>query len=481
MLEKSVGPMFGSGGAVVIPMGTQARPGRPGAVHCVQWPSRLIVWACLGIALGSLLATLLTSSSSSLSMDEPVIDEGKLGRNGVSGEPSKEKEMEYAAGLKAALLGQEDVDGNSFVPGGAVRVDTNISYELLKTVLECEKFDARTFVDIVSEGCRGDFSRLLLDTKENKAEGILMSQAEQLGNVVGHLERLYKAVHNKSIDCYLEEEYVCPEDVLTRPSKLSGTREQESGGSISVGKEQRSVQHPQVGIAIVAMFEDEIALKASKKNKIEYAKLHGYPLKFLEGNKVRGTDRPLAWSKVPFLLLQMMATLPSLAERKFAFKGNRPAFDYIWSLDLDTVITDMRQRIDDAVDSRYDIIISNDPNAINSGSFLLKNSAWTRLFLVTTWLEMNLPMSHLWWENAAIDDMGKNVYISNHIKKVKQSLFNSYERDIKVYNDSLHLPFLVHFAGMSTKWTKVIRGCEYVQNNQHLLGVKQIEPNLGSN
>jgi hypothetical protein len=146
-------------------------------------------------------------------------------------------------------------------------------------------------------------------------------------------------------------------------------------------------------------------------------------------------------------------------------------YDYIWSLDLDTVITDMRQRIDEAVDTRYDIIISNDPNAINSGSFLLKNSAWTRLFLVTTWLEMDLPMSQWWWENAAIDDMGKNVYISNHIKKVKQSLFNSYERDIRAPSGggSLHPPFLVHFAGMSTKWTKVIRGCEYVRANQHLL------------
>eukprot|EP00890_Picochlorum_soloecismus_P003564 jgi/Picsp_1/4208/NSC_01717-R1_subunit of golgi mannosyltransferase complex len=455
------------GGGAVIP-----RTGRPGLL--CSWPARLSVCACLGIVLVGLLAMLPTFSFCSIF--EAVKDESKMVKKAVWGETSTEKEMEYTAGLKAALLhGQEDVDGNSFVPGGAVRVATNISYDLLKIVLECDIFNAEKFVDIVSEGCRGDFSSLLLDTiKENKeAENIVMSQAEQLGKVVEHLESVYKAVHNNRTDCYLVKEYECPQDFLPRQSELAGTRQRHSGGLLSRG-DQRSV-----GIAVVAMIEDEIALEASKNNKIEYSKLHGYPLKFLEGKKVRGTDRPLAWAKVPFLLLQMMATLPSLATREFALRGSRPAFDYIWSLDLDTVITDMRQRIDEAVDTRYDIIISNDPNAINSGSFLLKNSAWTRLFLVTAWIEMDLPLSQWWWENAAIDDIGQSVYISNHIKKVKQTLFNSYERDIQVDGDgSMHLPFLVHFAGMSTKWIKVTQGCEYVRNNEYLLGLNQIEPDL---
>ena len=452
MLEKSAGPIVGGG---------------------VQWnwPSRSSVCACLGITLVSLVATLLASSA--FSIFESVENEKIMGKkNAVWGETSKEHEMEYTAGLQAALLGQvnpKQIGNPWFVPNDAF-VRSNISYALLKSILECETFDAEKFIGIVSEGCRGEFSSLLLSTTEsesnNNAEDIVtvMSQAESLGSVVGHLERLYNAVHNSSVNCYLEKEYECPQDVLARQSGLTTADR-------LFAKKEEDAHRSRTGIAVVAMIQDQIPLQASKSNKIEYAKLHGYSLQFLEGQKVRGTDRPLAWAKVPFLLLQMMATHSSLSARKSPLKGNLPIYDYIWSLDLDTVITDMRQRIDEAVDTRYDIIISNDPNAINSGSFLLKNSAWTRLFLVTTWLEMNLPMSPGWWENAAIDDMGKNVFISNHIKKVKQSLFNSYERDIKAPSGdgSLHPPFLVHFAGMSTKWTKVIRGCEYVRANQHLL------------
>src|SRR4249919_3873476 len=50
------------------------------------------------------------------------------------------------------------------------------------------------------------------------------------------------------------------------------------------------------------------------------------------------------------------------------------AHDFIWVLDLDTLITNPEIRFTDYVNYYHDIFICNDVNGINAGSWVIRNS-----------------------------------------------------------------------------------------------------------
>lgn len=198
-----------------------------------------------------------------------------------------------------------------------------------------------------------------------------------------------------------------------------------------------------IGIVVVAIHGDEKVKAASISNKQAYAEKHGYGLHVLQ-NRSSLLTRENAWLKIPFILSIM-------AEYNY---------DFIWSLDLDTVILDMDFALKDLVDPHYNLLIGVDLNGINTGSFLIKNSHWSLLFLFMVWKKIDVPFADVWWEQASIMHLAGNTFISNHIKRMPQTVFNSYENDFRGKQDKL--PFVIHFAGDERKWEKVLGYTELI-------------------
>jgi hypothetical protein len=205
-----------------------------------------------------------------------------------------------------------------------------------------------------------------------------------------------------------------------------------------------------IGIAVVAGGNvNPKAQAASIKNKQDYAIKHGYGIHILTSNSTANNTRPIAWAKVAHIL--------SVLSYKY---------DYVWSLDLDTVILDMNTRLEQAslIDPRFDLVMGVDVNGLNSGSFLIKNTPWSILFLHMLWLQDDVPPLG-WWEQSGIHKLfGKNQhFMSNHLKRIPQDAFNMYEGQFieellsDPYESTSSIPFVIHFAGDGQKWDKVIK------------------------
>jgi len=131
---------------------------------------------------------------------------------------------------------------------------------------------------------------------------------------------------------------------------------------------------------------------------------------------------------------------------------NNNDFDYILFLDADAIISDFNQRIEDFIDSEYDMIFAEDighHSSMNTGVFLSRNSEWTKNFFNTWWesgetfkgkdsqdlfvMEENLEkvgyFKHaLWHEQTCITLLYRNNDdIKNHIKVISNRSFNHRE------------------------------------------------------
>jgi hypothetical protein len=174
--------------------------------------------------------------------------------------------------------------------------------------------------------------------------------------------------------------------------------------------------------------------KASLADKKGYCRQHGYDFYAISDAH---PDRPVPWSKIPGAL-----TLPS------------KKYDWLIWVDVDAVIVDHSVKLEEFIDPRYDAILGLDENGINTGVFFLRNSVWSRLFLAEAWTLTEEPMSHIWWEQAAVMRLIKADMIRNHVKLSPQTHFNSYLRNGKLVDDS----FIVHFPGIGKKekWRHVL-------------------------
>ncbi|KAJ3043308.1 hypothetical protein HDV00_005311 [Rhizophlyctis rosea] len=116
-----------------------------------------------------------------------------------------------------------------------------------------------------------------------------------------------------------------------------------------------------------------------------------------------------------------------------------PLYDWLWILDADSYLTNANITLESVIarsqslhrgDEDMDVIISRDENALNCGSFFLRNSPWTRS-MVDMWWAMRkeqFPLWDAWFEQAALIRMYDNDLFGfrQHTSVVPQHFINSY-------------------------------------------------------
>jgi hypothetical protein len=185
------------------------------------------------------------------------------------------------------------------------------------------------------------------------------------------------------------------------------------------------------------------AYALSIRDKEDYCERHGYNHYVFE--KVV-EDRLVGWYRIP-------ALLSILAE-----------YDWVFYLDLDTVILDHSIKLEEFLKPGPDVVMGMDRNGMNDGAFFIRNSTWSHLFLAEAWTitdEARIKGAH---EQGAMRHLMENIVgIRNHMRLVKQDLFNT--NPILPGQDD-ERAFIVHFAGYGKKWDKVI---EYIPRRKHVL------------
>jgi hypothetical protein len=190
------------------------------------------------------------------------------------------------------------------------------------------------------------------------------------------------------------------------------------------------------------------ALAKALASKRSYADTHGYT--YIQGGEDSwDRERPISWSKVPFLL-KHLEQLPEGA--------------LVWLSDADVFITNpsrtLEQQVLPLLPESKDMLMTFDScGHVNAGNLLLRNTPWLRDFWNRVYDQTDC-IYHIWWENAAILKLleqnlsdREKVEITNNCKS-----FNAYLMGLP--NAPLWEPgdFLVHFAGVydSTKMNSLI-------------------------
>lgn len=179
-------------------------------------------------------------------------------------------------------------------------------------------------------------------------------------------------------------------------------------------------------------------LSSALQSKIDYCKKQGYEF-ILGDEKFWDRSRPIAWSKIPFIL----DVLNRCEEDEIIFLS-----------DADVLITNMDLRIEDHILPHFmrekDLFMTLDScGNINDGNIIIRNTPWLRNFWKRVYDQTEL-IYHIWWENAAVIKLIEEN--SSDREKVqittKYKLFNAYIQGLP--NASLWEPgdFLVHFAGI---------------------------------
>ena len=179
-------------------------------------------------------------------------------------------------------------------------------------------------------------------------------------------------------------------------------------------------------------------LKKALDSKRAYANKHGYV--YLEGDEaVWDRTRPIAWSKVGFLL--------SILKRV-------PDGTMVWLSDADVLITNPDRRLEEHVfpllPAGKNMLLFNDAcGHLNSGNILMRNCAWLRDF----WERVDACSEftyHIWWENAAIIHLleSKEIDRGHVVISDDHRRLNAYLQGLP--DQPLWRPgdFLVHFAGV---------------------------------
>jgi hypothetical protein len=179
-------------------------------------------------------------------------------------------------------------------------------------------------------------------------------------------------------------------------------------------------------------------LSKALESKKEYCKIHNYEF-VLGDEKFWDRERPIPWSKIPFLLHVL---------------NNSDDGEFIFMSDADVYITNMEFDIEESIVSlllnEKDLFMTIDScGHINDGNILIRNSEWSRDFWKRVYEQTDL-LYHPWWENAAViklietnkNDLDKTQITSNC------RLFNAYIQGLP--GCPLWEPgdFLVHFAGI---------------------------------
>lgn len=221
----------------------------------------------------------------------------------------------------------------------------------------------------------------------------------------------------------------------------------------SVPKLWRSTDRPRM--AVVSLFNErhaDLAELTWKNNKVRYAEKHGYLALAKTDNF---SVEQVHFDKFTHLLDVMAA---------------HPEVDWVWWLDNDAMITNFDVRVEDLVDNNYHVIMPTDIAALNTGSFIVRNSAQSR-----EWLEFLLSKKaeyrndKKWFEQQAVIDFYPKF--QHLFKIIPQQWLNSY--DYKMYNvegidllgqDGQWYPgdFVIHWPGLPNN-TRIQLAQQYQQ------------------
>ena len=194
-------------------------------------------------------------------------------------------------------------------------------------------------------------------------------------------------------------------------------------------------------MAIVSIFNErhaDLAELTWYNNKVKYAEKHGYLA-------VAKTDN-FSPEQVHF---DKFVHLLDVMEKN-------PDVDWVWWLDNDAMITNFDIRVEDLVDNEYHVIMPTDIAALNTGSFIVRNSTQAR-----EWLNFLLSKKKeykddkKWFEQQAVIDFYPKF--QDLFKIIPQQWLNSY--DYKMYNiegtdllgqDGQWYPgdFVIHWPGL---------------------------------
>ncbi len=214
-------------------------------------------------------------------------------------------------------------------------------------------------------------------------------------------------------------------------------------------------------VAIVSLFNErhkDLAELTWYNNKVEYASKHGY-------SAIAKTDN-FSPEQVHFdkfvHILQVLKDNPDL--------------DWVWWLDNDAMITNFDIKLEDLVDPEYHIIMPTDIAALNTGSFIVRNS-----LQVKEWLEFLLSKKaeykndKKWFEQQAVIDFYPKF--QHLFKIIPQQWLNSY--DYKMYNvegkdllgqDGQWYPgdFVIHWPGLPNETRiQLAKQCQqYIQDTR---------------
>lgn len=193
-------------------------------------------------------------------------------------------------------------------------------------------------------------------------------------------------------------------------------------------------------LAIGADFRRDLADCLASKHA--YAAKHDYTY-IQAGEEFWDRGRPIAWSKIPFLLDFL--------------KTKSAEYDYIWFSDADVYITNhniLLTAVSSQMPANTDLILNVDAwTNVNSGNMLMRlggtSTTWLIDYFQRVWNRTN-DLYHIWYENKAmideyeerLDDKAHIFFNRNH------KLFNAYLNGRT--GEPLWEPtdFLVHFAGI---------------------------------
>jgi hypothetical protein len=210
-----------------------------------------------------------------------------------------------------------------------------------------------------------------------------------------------------------------------------------------------------IKMAIVSIFNDthkDLAEFTWNNNKVKYAEKHGY-LAVAKTNNF--SPEQVHFDKFIHLLDVM---------------EKNPEVDWVWWLDNDAMITNFNIKLENLIDADYHIIMATDIAALNTGSFIVRNSSQAK-----EWLNFLLSKKKeykndkKWFEQQAVIDFYPRF--QDLFKIVPQQWLNSY--DYKMYNvegiDLLGLDgqwypgdFVVHWPGLPNE-TRVMLAQQYRQ------------------
>jgi hypothetical protein len=100
--------------------------------------------------------------------------------------------------------------------------------------------------------------------------------------------------------------------------------------------------------------------------------------------------------------------------------------DFVWVLNIQSIITNFTQRIEEYLDDTHDFYVTKDCHDINMGSFIVRKSEWTKKWLEFL-LEESPKINHCWHEQQVVIQYHKDARFSDKIKILPQETINAYD------------------------------------------------------